>query len=181
MTSANRDPDEAFRALRRDYRLLAERVERLERRLFAICAGAAIAALVVGPFLPYLIAAQQTADGDSSISLLSAVFALPGAGQGPFEGEAMAVGVLLGIFVLAAVVTLVATLSYIGSNTERTRFIARTAAGILLAGSACAWLLVLMLTRQWEWRVSGFSPAPLLIGVGATLVLIAAAIRPEPD
>lgn len=180
MTSANRDPDEAFRALRRDYRLLAERVERLERRLFAICAGAAIAALVTGPFLPYLMATDPDPDEESSISLLSAVAALPEAGGGPFEGEAMAVGILLGIFALTTLITLILTFVYLSSNTERARFAVRTAAGILLAGSVGAWMLALKLAYRWS-SLSGFSPASLVIGVGATLVLVAAAIRPDPD
>ncbi|GAB3292998.1 hypothetical protein EK0264_11940 [Epidermidibacterium keratini] len=173
--------DDQLRALRTENRLLAARLLRLEQLLFRTTAILASAALIAGPFLPYLMAADPDPDEDSSISLVRSVIALPDSGGGPYESEAMVVGVLMGIFVLCTAVTLISMLVYASSNTERARFVTRVAAGILLAGSSSAWLLVLLLAEQWSPRVSNFSPASLVIGIGAVLTLVAAAIRPDPE
>lgn len=167
------------RELRLQVQVLRDRVTGLEAVLFRAVVALGSAAMVVGFFVPFLSATEKTGDDGESIALLPAVFGLGGAGRGPFRQEAAMAAVVVGVFVLAIVVALVALLRLFGDavGSGPVRF-ARVCGTVLLVACALGWLLVLVLAGHFDGRTSAFSPATLCFTLGGGAMLASAVLHP---
>lgn len=166
-------------ALGREVRDLRERVARLEAMVFRAVVVVACVAIVVGFFLPFLVATKPK-DEDESLSLLTAAFALGDAGGGPFSEEAALAALVVGGFVLLALVTLVVLATVLrAAVSKRNLAVARGFSIALLVGCCVAWLLVFALAGHFEGRSSAFSPALAALTVGAVLGVVVRRFAPE--
>ncbi len=164
--------------LRRQLQALRDRVNRLEIAVFRAVVAVGSAAMVLGYFVPFLMATEK-ADDDESISLLPAIFGLGDAGDGPFEEEAVIAAVVVGVFALAILVALISLLRLFGNEVGNgpVRF-ARVCGIVLLVVCGIGWLLVFALAGHFEGRASTFSPAALSFTIGGVATIVAAALHP---
>src|SRR5687768_10741973 len=96
--------------LRREVQVLRLRVLYLEVALFRAVVAVGVVALVLGYFLPFLSATEEanSSDEDDTIALIPAIGGLADSGDGPFSGEAAMAAVVVGGFVLAILIALIA-------------------------------------------------------------------------
>lgn len=159
---------------------LRARLHRIEMSLFRAAVVIACSGLLLGLFLPFLMASEPSADQENTLRLIPAITGLAAAGGGPFRGEAMLASIAVGIFTAATVVTLVALLRLLGQPTARAIKAARIVAIVLLIGCGFAWLLVLALAAHSGGGARPLSPATLSITLGA-LIGVAAPTLLTPD
>ncbi len=159
---------------------LRDRVNRLETGLFRAVVALGSAAMVLGWFVPFLMATGKgSGDEDDSIALLPTIFGIGDAGDGPFSGEAVVAAVVVGVFGLAILVALVVLLGLFRDRVSRRRVrFARICGIVLLVACAIGWLLVFALAGHFEGRTSAFSPATLCFTIGGCAMLAAAALHP---
>lgn len=126
--------------------------------------------------LPFWSAAGPTGDESPHLWLIQAIFALPRAGGGPFEGEAMLVGILLGVLLLATILAFVVVASF-AFATRPTRGWQRVVLTLVCLGSAGAWLLTFALTAHAD-RADNLIGAGLIAHtVGCALAVAAAGVK----
>jgi hypothetical protein len=166
--------------LRRQLSVLRARVNQIEATLFRAVVVLGSAAMVVGWFVPFLAVTAKADDEDESVALLPTILGIGDSGGGPFSGEAALAAVVVGVFGLAILVALVASLRLLRDRVGPgpVRF-ARICGVVLLVACALGWLLVLALAAHFEGRSSAFSPATLCFTVGGGAMLAAAALHPE--
>ena len=164
--------DDEKEAMRRKYVALERRIRRVEDVHYFASGIASIAAFAVGLFVPFVQATKPTGDDDDSIAILPAVFELAAAGGGPFEGEAILAGAVLGVFALIAIVTASSVIAILAQTTARRVTVARVCVNVMLVGCAGAWLLVLLLAAHFAGRPSVFSPAVFCMTIGAGIAWV---------
>jgi hypothetical protein len=157
---------------------LRDRVNRVETGQFRAVVALGSAAMVLGWFVPFLMATGK-ATKDDSVALLPTIFGIGDSGDGPFRGEAALAAVVVGVFGLAILVALIVLLGLfrdrVGSRPVR---IARICGIVLLVACTLGWLLVFALAGHFDGRTSAFSPATLCFTVGGAAMLAAAALHP---
>ena len=158
---------------------LRDRVAKLELLVFRAVVVVAIAALVVSLFVPFLSATDPDTE-DGSITLLSAITALNEAGNGPFSGQAAIAGVVVGVLLILAVVTLIGLALLLRDRTGRRALVvaARLSVGLFVL-CVFGWLLVLVLAAHFEGDVSAFSPALVCLTAGAVAGSTVRYVAPE--
>ena len=171
--------EDKVKELRLQLQGLRDRVNRVEVGLFRAVAAAGVAAVVLGFFVPFLSATEESDDDDDSVALLPTIFGIGGAGDGPFKEEAVMAAVVVGVFGLAVLVALFALLRLFGDPVGNGPVrLARICGIALLVGCALAWLLVFALAGHSKGGVSAFSPATLCFTVGGGAMLAAAPLHP---
>jgi len=167
--------EDKVKELRLQLYALRDRVTRLEVAAFRAVVAVGSAAMVLGYFVPFLLATKE----DDSIGLLPAVVGLGDSGSGPFRGEARLAAIVVGVFALVILVALIALLRLFGNGVRnRPVRVARVCGIVLLVACVFMWLLVFGLTGHFEGRVSAFSPAMLSFTIGGAAALVAAALHP---
>jgi len=169
--------EDRVKDLRRQLYALGDRVHRLEVGLFRAVVSVGAVAIVLGYFLPFIVATADT--DDDTIALLPAAVSLREGGNGPFRDEAAMAAIVTATFALVILVALIALLRLFGGEVGQgpVRF-ARICGVVLLVLCGVAWLLVLVLAGHFDGRMSAFSPATLAFTVGGAATVVATRLHP---
>ena len=139
--------------------VIEARLHVLERMVVQAVGALALTGLALSVVLPFWTSSESSSSDESPhLWLVQAIFAPPAAGGGPFSGDAMVAGVLLGILLLATLFAFVAIAAFTFGRTP-VRGWQRAALVLVSLGSGGAWLLTFLLSAHFE-------RAGNLIGIG---------------